>query len=217
MRYHVPFAHRNQRNWTPGPVYIGFDEPVSIQKRKRLFNWCGFTGLMMALVSPFTLFVIAPLALVLSLFGMRRAPRGMAFFGLIISMIATTALSLGIFGIAQSRHHQYQFEQSRIILLENRQEIQETMVLLQSAQDELRQFRSEHDHQLPGLDDGMMMTVRYDDAWDQPLRYGITSYGCIIRSTGPDQKFNTSDDLTVKLDGNPMSYDIGSDEMLDTE
>lgn len=211
MRYHVPFAHRNRPTRTPGPVYIGFDEPVSIQKRKQPFNWCGFTGLLMALVSPFTLFLIAPLALVLSLFGMRRAPRGMAFFGLILSLVATTGLSLGLFHVAQERQARLQRHQARIAAFEHREEIEQTMVTLEEAQNELRQFRTEHDYQLPNLQDGMMMTVRYDDAWEQELRYGITSDGCIVRSTGPDKEFDTADDLTVNLDGTPMSYSVVSD------
>lgn len=211
MRYHVPFAHRNRGNRTPGPIYIGFDEPVSIQKRKLPFNWCGFTGMLMALLSPFTLFVIAPLALLFSLLGMRRAPRGMATWGLILSILATTALSVGIFGIATERHRKHEAYQAHLVRIENQKEIKQTMATLEEARNELRQFRSEHDKMLPNLDDGMMMTVRHDDAWEQPLRYGTTSYGCIVRSSGPDREFDTADDLTVKLDGTPMVYSAGAD------
>ncbi len=73
MRCHVPFAYRNR---PPGPIYIGFEQPVSIQRRRGRFNWAGFGGLMLALLSPFTLFMAAPVALLLSLFGMRRALAG---------------------------------------------------------------------------------------------------------------------------------------------
>ncbi len=213
MRYHVPFAHRQHHSRNLGPVYIGFDEPVSIQRRKRPFNWYGFTGLLMSLVSPFTLFLIAPLALLFSLLGMRRAPRGMALVGLILSLLATTVLSIGVFNLLDQHQRQRSRQLLEISHIQNRPQIEATLTILESVQDELRQFRSENDNQLPSLDDGMMMTVRYDDAWDQPLRYGVTEAGCIIRSSGPDQEFDTADDLTVKLDGQPMSFDLIETEL----
>jgi hypothetical protein len=215
MRYHVPFAHRQRSFRHPGPIYIGFDEPVSIQKRKPRFNWFGFSGLLLALISPLTLFLAAPLALLFSLLGMRRKPRGLATAGLVLSLMATAVLSAGIFGIAHSRQLAHQQHRARIVQLENREQIAQTMGILKTVQDELRQFRSEHGNQLPGLEDGMMMTVRFDDAWEQPLRYGVTTDGCIVRSSGPDREFDTSDDLTVTLDGKPIVFSLGTTSELE--
>lgn len=213
MRYHVPFAHRKQAAKQRGPVFIGFDEPISIQKRKRPFNWCGFTGMLMALVSPFTLFLIAPLALLFSLFGLRRSPRGMAVWGLVLSLMGTTALS--VWSLTAFTHHQRQVarQHHNQVAVENRREIRKTGLVIEKAIEELREFRTEHNHQLPSLDDGMMMTVRYDDAWDKPLRYGTTDWGCNVRSAGPDGEFDTRDDIVLKLDGKPIVSSI-TDELI---
>lgn len=211
MRYHVPFAHRNQPSRNRGPVFIGFDEPVSIQKRKQRFNWAGFIGMLMALVSPFTLFLIAPLALLFSLFGLRKSPRGMAVWGLLLSILGTTALSVWTM-VAVSDHHRDSIRHERnIVAMENRAEIRQTQVIIEGALEELREFRTNNDQQLPALDDGMMMTVRHDDAWDTPLRYGTADYGCSVRSAGPDCEFDTLDDIVSKLDGTPMVSSVADD------
>ncbi|MDG2013636.1 MAG: hypothetical protein P8J33_09030, partial [Pirellulaceae bacterium] len=165
MPFHVPFEHRNPSARKLGPLYIGFDQPVSIQKRRKRFNWYAFTGLLMALVSPITLFVIAPISLLFSLLGLRRGPRGMAIVALVFSLISTTILSLGIYAIAQKNHRSNRIQQSLFIKRENQQQTKLTLATLETSQDELREFRSEHDHQLPNLEDGMAMTVRYEDGW----------------------------------------------------
>lgn len=203
MRYHVPFAHRQHQT---GPVYIGFDEPVSIQKRKGRFNWAAFMGLFLALISPFTLFLIAPLALLLSLFGLRRSPRGMAVVGLVFSLLATTALSLGIYGVATESARQHRYHQQQIFAAHQREEIVETHAVMKVAMQEMDDYRQSHDYSLPDLEDGMMMTVAYTDAWDEALSYQVNSDGCIIRSKGPDKEFHTSDDLLVKLDGKTTEW-----------
>ena len=171
--------------------------------------------MLLALLSPITLFLIAPFALLLSLIGMRRAPRGMALSGLILSLMATTVLSLGIVG-AVSEHNEYQATQhARIVAAKNHKEIKATLVVMKEAQQQLRDFRTENDLQLPNLEQGMDMTVQYEDAWGTNLCYGVIDDGCIIRSMGPDQEFNTADDLTLKLDGKPMIYNIAKDATLE--
>ena len=205
MPFHVPFEHRNLSSRKLGPIYIGFDQPVSIQKRRKRFNWCAFTGLLMALVSPLTLFIIAPISLLFSLLGLRRGPRGMAIVALVLSLVSTTILSAGIFAISKKAHHSHRIEQSLIVQRENQPLIEMTMATLKTSQSELRDFRSENKNQLPSLEEGMMMTVRHDDGWGTPLRYGTTDNACLISSAGMDGEFNTSDDLTVKLDGQPKA------------
>ena len=168
-------------------------------------------GMLLALISPFTLFLIAPLALLLSLNGMRRAPRGIAFIGLIFSMIATSILSLGIIKIASERHAEAERYQARIVAAQESDNIRATMETLETVEDELRDYRASHDHRLPGLNDGMLMAVGFVDAWEKELMYGVTEDGCIVRSAGPDGEFSTPDDLTVKLDGNPDEWSISNE------
>ncbi len=202
MRYHVPFAHRQRpHGHRPGPIYIGFDEPVSIQRRRGRFNWFGFMGLLMVLISPLTLFAIAPVALIFCLIGMRRSPRGMATVGLVLSVMATAALTLGVIGVA-SHNAELQNARQRAWETHQRQiEIRKTNAILDDAKQELREFRAENDFNLPGALDGNIMMVQYLDAWETELRYEPNPDGCIVRSAGPDKRFSTSDDVIAKLDG----------------
>ena len=204
MPFHVPFEHRNQSARKLGPIYIGFDQPVSIQKRRKRFNWFAFSGLLTALISPLTLFIIGPLSLVLSLIGLRRGPRGMALVALVLSLISTSLLSLGIFAISHKRHSAHVQHRQRQVVAENKEQTEKTQMILETAEDEFRVFRSEHDHQLPSLEAGMMMTVRHNDGWGNPLRYGIDEEGCSILSAGIDGEFDTQDDLKVSLSGQPQ-------------
>lgn len=204
MPFHVPFEHRNPSTRKLGPIYIGFDQSVSIQKRRKRFNWFAFSGLLTALISPLTLFTIGPLALLFSLLGLRRGPRGMAVVALALSLISTSIFSLGIFAIAHKRQAANDRQHQLQVQADNAQEIGETEISLEAAKDELRAFRSEHSHQLPALETGMMMTVRHNDGWGNPLRYGIDDEGCSILSAGIDGKFETADDQRVQLAGQPQ-------------
>jgi hypothetical protein len=198
MRCHVPFAHRHR---PPGPIYIGFEQPVSIQRRKRRFNWAGFTGLLLALVSPLTLFLAAPFALVLCLVGLRRAPRGMAVVGLMLSLAATTVLSLGIVGVAHHRAGVHQQHLRHVAAIRNQPLIAETRTILGDVQKELREYRDDNQNYLPGLEEGMMITVNYLDGWDRELFYEPVDDGCLVRSAGPDGEFHTGDDVVASVAG----------------
>ena len=200
MRYHVPYAHRNR---SPGPIYIGFDQPVSIQRRKGRFNWAGFTGLMLALLSPLTLFLAAPLALLICLFGMRRSPRGMAVVGALLALGGTTLLSLGIVGVVHHRADRHYKHQQQLVAAENRQLIRQTGDVIQEAKSELREYRTANNNYLPDLEEGMLITVQYRDAWEQELFYEPVEGGCLIRSAGPDGEFHSRDDVVTELAGVP--------------
>lgn len=221
MAYHVPFEHRNKKPGKQPPVYIGFDSPNSCyvpcsranQRHyhqlhvapRPPFNWSAFFGLMLALVSPFTLFLIAPIALLFSLRGLRRAPRGMAFVATIFSLGGTAILATVIFGIVASHHeenmaHQRAYE-ARIL----KQERAETSVTLDAAAKRLETYRSDNEGQLPSGLDGNVMTISFTDAWDTELRYEPGTKQAIIRSAGPDGHFSTGDDMVTTVKGEPKN------------
>ncbi len=97
MAYHVPFSQRpsgmSQRR---PPIYIGFDEPRNFPRPK--FNWWGFNGLFLCLVS---FGLLSPITLLISLVGLRRRPRKLAvagtFFSLVgVGIMATIALGCNL-------------------------------------------------------------------------------------------------------------------------
>jgi hypothetical protein len=211
MRYHVPFSQRNQLR-PPGPIYIGFDQPVSIQRRRGRFNWSGFVGLLLALISPLTLFLAAPFALLFSLVGLRRSPRGMAVVGTVISLAATAALTLMITGAVRHRVHVHHQHQRQVVAAENREKTAETAITMKQAEARLLVYREDHKNFLPELAEGMDITVQYRDAWERELFYEPVKGGCVIRSAGPDGEFLTSDDVTCQVSGLTAEGPIASEQ-----
>lgn len=214
---HIPFSQR-RRPGAPGPIYIGFEQPVSIQQRKPRFNWSGFLGLMLALLSPLTLFLIAPVALLASLWGLRRSPRGMAAVGTVLSLAATAALAFGVFFVAERHHHFHRGHSivtishphsPRIVHGPSADEVKARGVL-ESAQREFEAFATAHRGYLPELSEGMFMAVQFTDPWEKELYYEPTPRGGRLRSAGPDGEFHTKDDLTCQLQGIPGHSPIES-------
>ncbi len=195
MPYHIPFSQRN-RQVLPGPIYIGFDQPVSIQKRKGRFNWAAFVGFLLALISPLTLFLAAPLALLFSLFGLRRAPRKMATVATVLSLAGTGVLTLFVLGSVRHHHHVRH-------VARNHKQINETRVILEQARASIADWRDQHANHVPDLALGMDMTVAWRDAWERELYYEPVKEGCVVRSAGPDGKFRTRDDVTCRVEGLP--------------
>lgn len=195
MPYHVPFSQRN-RQVLPGPIYIGFDQPVSIQKRRGRFNWAAFVGFLLALVSPLTMFLAAPLALLFSLFGLRRSPRKMATVATVLSLAGTGVLTLLILGTARHHHHAQH-------VARNYKKVAATRVALEQARASIADWRDQHANHLPDLALGMEMTVAWRDAWERELYYEPVKDGCLVRSAGPDGEFRTRDDIVSRVEGLP--------------
>lgn len=74
---HVPFESRNRE-----VVYI-------LEPPKRKSNGLGVTGFVLSILGFFTCFTLSPLALLFSLLGMFKAPRGLATAGMVLSLIGT--------------------------------------------------------------------------------------------------------------------------------
>ena len=57
----------------------------------------------------------------------------------------------------------------------------------------------DHNGQLPAEYDGMLLTVTHVDAWKKPLRYEVGSGNYYIRSAGPDESYETDDDIRQRI------------------
>ncbi len=212
MGYHVPFAHRNTTGNQP-PVYIGFESPHYANQRhyhqlhvspRQPFNWSAFIGLMLALMSPFTLFLIAPIALLFSLRGMRRAPRALASFATLLSLGGTAILATIVFSIAVSHNAENAMHERAYQAGVLRTEQAETSVTIDAAASQLATYAEDHGGQLPAGVEGNVMTVQFSDAWNKELRYEVGQEQAIVRSAGPDGSFETADDLLTTVAGTPQ-------------
>ena len=195
MPYHIPFEHRRR----PQPIYIGFDVP---QRPRRKFNWWGFWGLLMSLGSFLTAGFASPLALLVSLNGMRKkkGPRKAAAAGTIFSllgvMLAGSIVTFAVHEESAHRHRIHERKRQREIAAQ----VEETEVAIAVAAHELDEFCEETGYLPTGIDGNMLM-LKHTDAWGNEIRYDAESQPAKLRSAGADQTYNTDDDVTSELKG----------------
>ena len=195
MSFHTPFHRRASSRQHLGTIYI--NEPPTPKKRK--FNWWGFNGMCMSFVSLLTLGVLSPLALLLSLIGLRRPGKGMAAVGTMVSLVGIALITaITITAVSSHQHHVARLakqKQARI----NTVKIKKTQGLLAEAYDGLVEYRGQHEGHLPEDIEGNMLVVPHIDPWGQALRYEPEAGFALVRSAGPDQEFLSPDDLIKKV------------------
>jgi hypothetical protein len=177
------------------PIYIGFDTPI---RKRRKFNWWGFNGLFLFLIS---FGVLSPLSLLISLIGLRQRPRKLAIAGTLLSLIGVSIMSLAI-GLEVSdavgrKKHAFHRHQALI----NQGKVEQTKTLLALANGDFVDYRAENEGLLPDAIDGNVLVIKYNDPWEQSLRYEINGDTALLRSAGPDSEFDTVDDITLGLEG----------------
>lgn len=195
MPYHIPFEHRRRQQ----PVYIGFN---ANQRPRKKFNWWGFWGLLMSLGSFLTAGFASPLALLVSLVGLRKkkGPRKAAAAGSIFSilgiMLAGTIVNFAINEEHALRQSMYERQHQQEVMAQ----VEETQVAIAIAERELDEFREDTGY-LPNGIDGNMLMLKHTDAWGKEIRYDAETLPTTLRSAGPDQAYNTDDDVTSEVDG----------------
>ena len=197
MAFHVPFNQRRSSNNRQSPVYIGFD------RAKRKFNWWGFHGLWMSIFSLLTLGFTSPVPLLVSLNGLRKkkGPRKAAVAGTVFSLIGVAMAGMIVEVTMEAHHAKNQRRiQSKVARTVAKQK-NETKQMIAVAVKELETYRDGHDGDLPSIIDSNMLVIKHVDPWGESLRFdGHGDHG-IIRSAGPDLKFESGDDLEVKIEG----------------
>lgn len=191
MPFHIPFEQRRRNN----PVYIGFEVP---QRPKRKFNWWGFWGLMMSLGSFVTAGFASPLALLVSLNGMRKTkgPRKAAAVGTVFSLLGVTLASTIVMGLlAEHENAQHRRMQRQVAA-----QVEEAKQVFKVANKELQQYRQSNGS-LPSGVDGNMLLLKHVDPWGGELRFDTIDGKAFIRSIGPDGVSNSGDDFSLQVEG----------------
>ena len=180
-------------------IYAAHADP---QQPVRRFNWWGFWGLLMATGSFLTAGFASPLAMLVCVNGLRKSkgPRKAALAGTALSTLGILmASSIVMFAVQQEhafRQHRIERQrQTEIAAL-----TQQTQATLNAAKRELNDFRTETGH-LPSGIDGNMLILKHVDAWGTELRYDAETSPTLVRSAGPDQLYNTNDDVTAIVKG----------------
>lgn len=165
--------HGQQRG--TGPPH--FDRhPPQPWPRPRRSNALGLLGFASSLLGVLTCGTFSPVALILSLIGLVKSPRGYAFAGSVISAIGTgvflTLFSWGFYGGFV------------------------TAITLEEAAAEIDAWRADTGEP-PDNATGMSLIAHQRDAWNRELQYSRNWMGYEIRSAGVDGEFHTLDDHTV--------------------
>jgi hypothetical protein len=154
---------------------------------KQPVNGWGIAGFVTSIIGLLTCGLLNIISLPVSLVGLCFKPRGFAIAGTVISCLGCALLALlgwgivaGILGLKQ-------------VVTEAGKGI-ETVAALGEATAKIEAYRAEH-NMLPDGIEGNKLIIDRKDAWGQSLRYELSGSTYIIRSAGPDQQFDTPDDL----------------------
>ena len=176
----------------PGIVYLDENSHPQASARQRTRCCAGFNGLcilgsLVSILGLFTLGLASPIGLVLSLLAFRRRPRFAATVGTLLGGAGTAFLALwGLLAVSAYNTAHYQ------------DQAQQTEVVLQLGVQKIEHYRANH-QALPRDIQGnkLLIADSLKDAWGEPLRYDVLDNGeFLVRSAGPDQTFDTPDDLT---------------------
>jgi hypothetical protein len=193
MAFHIPFEHRRNGQ----PIYIGFNSPP----RRRAWNWWAFFGFPMSIAGLLTAGLLSPIAFIVNLVALRKQPRRLASFNMVLSVIGIgilTVIGIGVTAAGVSAHrHQEQKKQSRITA----RQVVATQSVMKDVAEEFAAYRDAHDGSLPEWMDASMVATSRQDAWGQPLRFDPEGDHAILRSSGADKSFYTDDDVSVRIDG----------------
>ena len=157
------------------------DQPVQVVKPT---NGMGTTGFVLSLVGiVLTCGLLCPIGLILSLIALRKQPKGLAIAGTVIGAFGSIFVVLGVLAFASGAFHEF---------------LTETQIELATASIE---NAFEASSVLPTNEEGTALIGKYEDAWDNALRYEIDGTGYIITSAGKDGEFGTDDDIVRRESG----------------
>jgi hypothetical protein len=158
-------------------------------------NGLGLAGFIVSLAGLlFTCGVLCPVGLILSLFGLRREPRGFAIAGTVIGAVGSLVAML--FGVAV------------VLVAVNVGHVLEklekggggpwrTPFALAGAQATIEMEKAEK-QRLPDEKRGNALIAGVRDGWNRPLRYELHDDSYTIRSAGADGVFGNADDETLE-------------------
>jgi hypothetical protein len=151
-------------------------------------NGLGIAGFTLSILGLFTFGLLSPIGLILSFFGLFKKPRGFAAAGFAMSLLGVSFIgAVTALPVIAHRHRQV----SRALEAQQQQTLESIQQAVQEVEIARRTTKS------TGLDgfEGNAITVRYQDAWANDLRFDERSDGFAVRSAGPDRTFDTPDDL----------------------
>lgn len=151
-------------------------------------NGLGVAGFIISVLAILTCGILSPIALLVSLAGMLRRPRGFAIAGVVLGGLGT-ALVCAVVALTVSAAHTAREAAERI-----QTEATTRQALMQA--DKAIWAKIAETGELPEGIEGNKVVIQHNDAWGRSLRYDRTNNEFVIRSAGADGEFETADDIT---------------------
>lgn len=221
MSKHISYEKRREE-----PIYIGFDEQDSRQKKKKTpkSRSNGFAAAsaffgVLGMLTTVTVFPFIFAALYKN--GLVERPPLVVYLAipavsLLFSVLAILLAAIGIFrkprflavvggflglipigSLVGLNQYAESIMHRHDRDLEHRVELQLTEKQMNRAVAKIDDYRIKHEQNPDGLE-GNRIVIHFTDAWKKELRYEPTESGFTIRSAGRDGKFETGDDMVKK-------------------
>ena len=181
-------AHTKGCTMTQTAPFSGREVIYILDPPKAPTNGFGVAGFTVGILGLFTFGLLSPIGLILSFIGLFKKPKGFAAAGFAMSLVGVSFIgTVTALPFVAHRHHQ--------MARADKANQQVTRNAIRNAVIEI-----EHSQQtLPSKNidgfQGNAVTVQYRDAWGNELRFDERNDGFAVRSAGPDQNFDTADDL----------------------
>ncbi len=200
MAFHILCKQRRCEPVSP-PIY---NRSARAQKK---FNWWGFHGLWLSVLSLTSAGFLSPLSLLVSLNGMRRkkGPRKLAAAGTVVSIAGIALAGLIVSTVTHSIFQHQQHLESKAMARKIAKQRDSAKMLVASAVRELTRHKNSHQGFLPSVIDSNMLVIKHIDPWKEELRFDLKKDHGVVRSAGPDTIFETSDDIVIRVEGKIQS------------
>jgi hypothetical protein len=164
-------------------------------------NYLGTTGLVFSILGLVTCGVLSPIGLLLSVIGLTGKRRGGAIAGVVLALLGLAIPGALLF--SEIKEHR-DAERERVV--------QQARATLESARVKIDERRAEE----KALPDGvagnrLLLKEGFRDPWNGEIRYELhdddRSYS--LRSSGPDARFDTHDDVSISIGADALNEPIG--------
>jgi len=169
----------------PGPYYApGPPAPQPV-------NAAGLVGFILSMCG-LACGILFPVGFIVSLFGLRRPPKGFAIAGTVIGAVGSVIWGIvaAVYGTVLVAYIGCCMSFGAAM-----KPVVETESALTEARSKIEDYDFEND-KYPSEAEGNALIQGITDYWETQLRYEPSGDGYVIRSAGADKTFDTPDDMT---------------------
>jgi hypothetical protein len=151
----------------------------------RQSNGLGIAGFVVSLIAFLTCGLLSPVGMLLSFMALFKRPRGFAVAGFVLGTLGTLFMAGALLAMVTAFGG-----------VEGARKMIGNVVALLQADQKIKEYEKQN-HALPDDETGQALVQGFADGNGMPVRYHLVKPDKYeLRSAGPDQEFDTPDDLT---------------------